>query len=348
VRYDKFDAELIGLFERWLTLRDRAWRDEEIRVFGSLLHQCLFSEEIWFWIQAQIDGRSPGTRIRLELIFPADSPYSRLAAIPWEFLYRPDRDGKNGIFLATDPGLILSRYIPLEDGEVEEGFAPEQHVQVLVVVSRPEDPRLDPVEYEDVLAAIGDTCQKLGFSVSVLHNPTADELQREALHRPQRPHLVHFMGHGEFDPGLGRGSLALSHPVGGTDWVGDRRLAALLTQDGTGPRAVVLHSCEGGRADFSASFAGVAPQLVRSGVQCVVAMQYAVTNETAISFSTALYERLADGLDLDAAVQASRSRIRLESIPPDPRLLGIPVVYLQNRTPLLPGPPADDAVAEGR
>jgi len=345
VRYDKLDADLIGLFERWLTLRDRDWRDDEIRIFGSLLHRCLFNDEIWFWIQAQIDSRDDGTRIRLELTFPADLPYSRLAAIPWEYLYRPDQPGKNGVFLAADPGLILSRYIPLEDGEQEKDFAPEQQLQVLVVVSRPDDRHLEPVEYEDVVATIEDTCQKLGFSFSVMHNPTVEELRREAW---QRPHLVHFMGHGQFDPGRGQGSLAFSQRAGGTDWVSDRRLAEALTQEGTGPRAVVLHSCEGGRADFTASFAGVAPQLVRSGVQCVVAMQYAVTNETAISFSTSLYERLADGLDLDTAVQESRSRVRRESTPPDPRLLGIPVVYLQNRTPLLPSPLASETVAEGK
>lgn len=348
VRYDKLDADLIGLFERWLTLRERSWRDQEIRVFGSLLHRCLFGDDIWFWIQSAIDSRARGTRIRLELVFPADLPYSRLAAIPWEYLYRPDRDGKNGIFLAADPGLILSRYIPLEDGEKEGDFVPEQRLQVLVVVSQPADPRLEPVEYEDVLAAIDDTCAKLGFGVTVMHNPTADELRQAALQGPQRPHLVHFMGHGEFDPGLGQGALAFSQPGGGTDWVGDRRLATVLTQDGTGPRAVVLHSCEGGRADFTASFAGVAPQLVRSGVQCVAAMQYAVTNETAIAFSTCLYERLADGVDLDAAVQDARALISLESRPPDPRLLGIPVVYLQNRTPLVLPPPADETAGEGK
>jgi hypothetical protein len=76
-------------------------------------------------------------------------------------------------------------------------------------------------------------------------------------------------------------------------------------------------------------------------------MQYAVTNETAIAFSVSLYERLADGVDLDTAVQDSRSRISLESVPPDMRLLGIPVVYLQNRTPLL-NPRADEAAAEGQ
>ena len=347
VRYDKLNADLIGLFERWLTLRDRDWREEEIRVFGSLLHRCLFSDEIWFWIQGQIDGRVPDTRIRLELIFPADPPYSRLAAIPWEYLYRPDRPGKNGIFLAADPGLVLSRYIPLEDGEGRGNFEPEQQLQVLVVISQPDDPRLDPVEYEDVLAAIEDTCQKLGFAVTVMNNPTAAELQEAALPRGQRPHLVHFMGHGEFDPGRRQGSLAFRHPERGTDWVDDRRLATVLTREGVGPRAVVLHSCEGGRTDFTASFAGVAPQLVRNGVQCVAAMQYAVTNETAIAFSTSLYERLADGDDLDAAVQASRSRISLEAVPPDMRLLGIPVAYLQNRTPLL-RPRAGQTAAEGQ
>lgn len=332
VGYSGLDADLIRLFERWLTLRDREWRDEEIRVFGSLLHRCLFSEKIWFWIQSAIDDRGP-ERIRLELVFPADPPYSRLAAIPWEYLYRPDREGRNGAFLAADPGLILSRYIPLEAGE--QSFTPEQELRVLVVVSQPDDPRLEAVDYEDVLAAIDEACGQLGFSVAVMHNPTAEDLGRAVVQVPQRPHLVHFMGHGEFDAGKGQGALAFKNPAGGTDWVDDRRLAALLTLDGIAPRAVVLHSCEAGRADFTASFAGVAPQLVRSGVQCVAAMQYAVTNETAISFSTSLYRLLADGADLDTAVQLSRSRIRDEQIPPDPRLLGIPVVYLQNRTALL-------------
>jgi len=341
VGYSGIDADLIRLFERWLTLRDRVWREEEIRVFGSLLHRCLFSDKIWFWIQSAIDDRGPG-RIRLELIFPADPPYSRLAAIPWEYLYRPDRPGRNGAFLAADPGIILSRYIPLEGGE--ESFTPEQQLRVLVVVSQPDDPHLEPVDYEDVLAAIDDACNQLGFFMVVMHNPTAEDLQQAVIQVPQRPHLLHFMGHGEFDPGLGQGALAFKHPAGGTDWVDDRRLATVLTLDGIAPRAVVLHSCEGGRADFAASFAGVAPQLVRSGVQCVVAMQYAVTNETAISFSTSLYKQLASGVDLDTAVQVSRSRISREPIPPDPRLLGIPVVYLQNRMALLAEPPVGEAV----
>jgi hypothetical protein len=340
IGYSGIDADLIRLFERWLTLRDRFWRADEIRVFGSFLHRCLFSGDTWFWIQSAIDDRGSAP-VRLELIFPAVLPFSRLAAIPWEYLYRPDRPGKNGTFLAADPGVILSRYIPLESGE--SSFAPEQQLRVLVVVSQPKDRRLEPVLYEDVLAAIKDASDTLGFSLRVMDNPLADDVQRAIVQEADRPQLVHFMGHGEFDPVRGEGRLAFQHPVEGADWVDDRRLTTVLAPGGIAPRAVVLHSCEGGKADFTASFAGLAPQLVRGGVQCVVAMQYPVTNSTAIAFSTSLYKELAGGADLDTAVQVSRSRISSD-VPPDPRLLGIPVVYLQNRTALLAARAAGQAL----
>ena len=96
VGYHGLDAEVIALFEHWLTLRDEVWEEKEIRVFGSLLHRCLFSESLWFWIESAIEERGD-ERVRLELVFPADPPYSRLSAIPWEFLHRPDRSVERGM-----------------------------------------------------------------------------------------------------------------------------------------------------------------------------------------------------------------------------------------------------------
>jgi hypothetical protein len=342
IGYRGLDQELIGLFENWLHLRDRVWQPAEIRVFGSLLHRCLFNQDLWFWIQQLIDesadragaAGSDVNPLRIELVFPAEPPYSRLSAVPWEFLYRPDQPTKQGTFLAADPAVVLSRRIKLEGGRSRE-FKPEEQLRVLVVISRPGDRRLEPVVYEDVLEAIQQTCTRLRFSLTTSEDPTAEQFRAAATQESSPPHLIHFMGHGEFDPGQGRGALALSSPEGGTDWVDDRRLADLMASRSHVPRAVVLHSCDAGRADFSRGFAGVAPQLVRAGVQCVVAMQYAVTNETAINFSTALYESLAAGADLDVAVQSARSRITSQDVPPDPRLLGVPVVYLQDHTALL-------------
>ena len=97
------DVDLIRLFERWLVLRDRQWRDDEIRAFGSLLYRYLLGRPVGSWIESAIDALAYGDRIRLELSFPAKPPYSRLAAIPWEYLYQPAQEGKNGFFLASDP-----------------------------------------------------------------------------------------------------------------------------------------------------------------------------------------------------------------------------------------------------
>jgi CHAT domain len=324
------DADLIRLFERWLVLRERQWREDEIRAFGSLLHRYLFESHVWSWIESAIDALTAGDRIRLELSFPAKPPYSRLAAMPWEYLYQPARGGRNGCFLAADARIVLSRYIPLEAGE--GGFAAAEDLRMLIAISQPDDRRLGPVMYDDVLAAIEQWAQESGVAVSVVHNPTAAQLQK-AVAPPggQGPHLVHFMGHGEFDPDYGEARLALVADDGGTDWVPDQRLADIFSRASVAPRAVVLHSCEGGRADFSVSFAGLAPQLARSGVQCVVAMQYAVTNETAIAFSTSLYKHLTAGQDIDIAVQESRWEISGLNDNRDPRLLGIPVLYTQSR-----------------
>jgi CHAT domain-containing protein len=107
------------------------------------------------------------------------------------------------------------------------------------------------------------------------------------------------------------------------------------------PRLVYLHSCSGAQTDYRASFAGIAPRLVRRGTQCVVAMQYAVTNRTANAFSKGFYRGLAAGLPLDEAVQSGRRTLAVH-YESDPRLLGIPVVYLYSRDALLL-PPAQAA-----
>jgi hypothetical protein len=365
VRYAGLDADLIRIFERWLTRRDQVWRADEIQLFGSLLYRCLLPDQIWSWIEATVDaagggadGSASAAPVRLELTFPALPPYSRLAAIPWEYLYRPDRPGRSGQFLATDPRLVVCRYIPL--GRGEPALPAIAQPRVLTVVSQPKDPRLGEVDYEDVVAGIETWAERNGFATAVIHDPTAVQLQAAVTggSSSTSPQLVHFLGHGSFDPDRGEASLALTDPDGGTDWVPDRNIAELFGRGGTAPRVVILHCCEGGRADFGASFAGVAPQLARAGVAAVVAMQYAVTNETAIAFSQSFYQHLDAGRgdagrdhagrgdagrDLAAAVQEARWQISGARADRDPRLVGVPVLYLQNSSALAGLTTAGDA-----
>lgn len=324
------DAELIRVFERWLTERDREWQLADLRAFGSLLHRALFPPDLWGWVEESIDALPRGGRLRLQLTFPADG-MAHLAAIPWEYLYAPDRPSREGFFLATDRRCMLTRYIPMELGRPLKTAT--ERARVLVLVSQPDDPTLGEVVAEPVLAELQAAVSSgIPIELTVQQQPTRDYLDKATT--GLRPDVVHFMGHGRYDDHDEQGQIALVDETGRTDWVGEAALAQLLGDAGDMPRLVYLHSCSGAQTGYRASFAGIAPRLIRRGTHCVVAMQYAVTNRTAIAFSQGFYRGLTAGLPLDESVQAGRRSLAVLH-ERDPRLLGIPVVYLRARDALL-------------
>jgi hypothetical protein len=327
------DADLIRLFERWLSERDRSWRRDEITAIGRLLHRAILDGTVSDFVDLTLAGLGAGDRIRLQLAFPADGA-GHLPAVPWEYLYVPDRPHRAGFFLATDPRFLLCRYIPLESGRGSL-TTEDPPLRMLAVVSQPRDPYLGEVVAEPVLEQLDDLAGRLPISIETLVDPTIDRLE-DAL-RARRPHILHFMGHGDYDAQNEEGRIALVDDEGGTRWVPDRLLAEILQHARALPRLVVLHSCDGGRVDYRANFAGMAPQLIRNGVQCVVAMQYAVTNRVAIDFSTTFYRHLANGSAVDEAVQEGRWRITRSSSTnvDDPRLLGVPLIYLYSRDAIM-------------
>lgn len=330
-RWTGLEADLVRLFERWLSQRDRTWREDEVSAFGRLLHGSLFtSSEIWEFVRSAISAND-GEVTRLRLGFPADGPYARYSTRPWEFLYRPDSNTADG-FLAGSRRLVLSRFVNGQTTRVE----PKDRLSVMVVVSQPKDPRLGAVVYAPTIDAIKAAAEKIPLTViePIHFQPTAEDLIQWLTDLDETPDIVHFMGHGVFDAVRGTASMALSDRNGLADYVDDRTFASILTREGA-PTAVVLHSCDAGRGDFELGFTGVAPQLVLQGVPYVVAMQYPVKNSTATQFSVELYEQLARGKRIDEAAQAARWRIRISSTDRSARLLGIPVVYAQSDAPLL-------------
>jgi hypothetical protein len=328
VRVDGIDGDLIRVFERWLRDRTRPWRLQEIAAFGGLLHRSLFTQDQWAWIETILATRDRADRVRLQLALPG-SGLTFLAAIPWEYLRVPDRAGQEGYFLATRRGLMLTRHIPMERGQ--PALVQQESARLLVLVARPDG--LGEVVAEPVLETLRAIAEVLPLELRVLDQPTRGSLEREI--EEFRPDIVHFMGHGDYDEDAEQGRLAfVREDDGRADWVGDAVLADLLGAAGDLPRLLVLHSCSGARVDDRARFAGIAPRLIRQGTQCVVAMQYAVTNGTATAFSTGLYDGLGRGLPVDEAVQAGRQRL-FSRFDADPSLLGVPVVYLRNRQPVL-------------
>jgi CHAT domain-containing protein len=79
--------------------------------------------------------------------------------------------------------------------------------------------------------------------------------------------VLHFIGHGDFDPGRDEGLLALVGEDGRVNLVAAHRLVDLLRQARPMPRLVVLNSCSGAAAGASDLFSGTAAALVRGGCQ---------------------------------------------------------------------------------
>ncbi|HEX6150365.1 CHAT domain-containing protein [Nocardioides sp.] len=326
------DGRTLRLFDRWLRKRDRTWSEEELRVFGLLLHRRLFSSDVWAWLLDRFDAaRADGVVIELSLVFQADAASSRMAALPWEYLCSPDRPGRDGQFLVLTAGLMLSRSVP--PGTAHQPNPDANRVRILPVVGEHGDETLGRVEYEEVEDSLRVAAAACDFDVlDTCVDATLEQLA--GLVRERRPHVLHYLGHARFDDLDGLGSVALHDPQGGYRWVDENRLAAAVCSESWAPTVTILHACEGGANDYDFRYAGLAPALVRSGVQSVVAMQYPVLNSTASTFSTALYEALADHQYLDEAVQSAR-RITWESVPDDARPLGLPMLYHRSARPLI-------------
>jgi len=326
------DGRLVRLFEAWMTKRGRTWSLEEARAFGQLLHRTIFAEpDIWAYVKNRIPPPGPDV-VRLMLAFPKDGAAARLASLPWEYLHTPEDE--DGTFLAQDDRVVLSRVVP--KGILSPDQPSNPTVKVLPVVSDADPQRLGKVDAQPVLEII----TKAGIREDFEILPPLTEVTQESLAAEiaaQRPDLLHFMGHGKFEGGIG--AVALRDRNGERLWVDETTFAQAVCGRGAPPSVVVLHTCEGGQVDFDFRFAGLAPELVLRGVKSVVAMQYAVTNMTAAKFSAGLYAELADRHPVDVAVQAARRRL-VDEAPRDYRLLGIPMIYLRSAQPLL-GPPAE-------
>ena len=86
-------------------------------------------------------------------------------------------------------------------------------------------------------------------------------------------------------------------------------LPTLLNQGSSRPRLVVLNSCQSGRTGTRDLFSSSAATLVRRGTSAVAAMQFVVSDESAITFARGFYESLSKGQTIDQATQSGRISI---------------------------------------
>jgi len=289
---------------------------------GDQLFRGLFSGQVKSLYDQSLGSLSSraGCGLRIKLKFDAqDQELAQLISVPWEFLWR----GETHDFLSLSRLSPVVRYL-----DVPRPAAPillESVLRVLVVVSSPRG--LQALNVLQERANLEAACQSWkGVEITVLEGADSAAIRRHLLEKPF--HVLHFIGHGGFDPAQGEGVLFFERPDGQPEPVSGQSLATFL-KDFKTLGLVFLNACDTARADSSGvnPFSGVAGALVLGGLPAVVAMQFPISDRAAIAFSTAFYQRLAVGDPVDASVVEGRQAI-LAAVP-GTHEWGTPVLFLR-------------------
>ncbi|HSG39175.1 MAG TPA: CHAT domain-containing protein, partial [Thermoanaerobaculia bacterium] len=276
-------------------------------------------------------GANVGLRIRLVAGSPAAGAaldqdaalaedLQRVGSQPWEYLYNP-KVGRLVGRLACDRRTPIVR--SLDTLQFLTPLAVDGPLRILVVDCVPEDQK--PLETEKERRELRSAIENADVArVLHLEDPTVSELRKKLVR--VNPHILHFIGHGDFDHDRGDGYLCLVGDDGKTDRLRADELGQMLTA-ASNLRLVFLNSCRtaqfprrNGQDPWSATAAAV----LRAGVPAVIAMQFPITDPAAIAFSTGFYRALREGDPLEAAVVEGRVEIQRRS----PWEWGIPVLYL--------------------
>ena len=297
-------------------------------VVGGRLFEALFSGRVrsLFERSQGMLYEQPDVGLRIKLcIDPDEAPeLARVAGLPWEYLYRQDtRD-----FLSLSMRTPVVRY--LEVPRPTEPLRLDGSLRVLFVLASPEDQAALNLEGEKqrIEEALGPQHESGNVEFEFVEGAgTLEALRRKLDEHPF--HVIHFMGHGDFDPYSGEGLLCFETADRQTDRLSARKLMTLL-RDYRSVRLVFLNACqtavmtsEGERND---AFMGVASALVMGGVTAVIAMQFPISDEAAQVFSGELYSQLARGAPVDEAVSKARQAVQVGT---NGQEWGTPVLFMR-------------------
>lgn len=296
------DAELAELrwyledYPKWPTGPDYARAQQleaEMENLGRALWESLFHQPEAVRIAQQFLSAGGGPKI-----LTIDSAEPAVLRLPWEML--ADEDGH--LFNASPPVVVRRRMRRVKQATAVPFSLP---LRVLMVISRPAgvgflDPRSSAVALLDALAPLGEQAV-----VEFLRPPTVKALMERLIDPSQPPvHVVHFDGHGVYDPAIGLGYLLFEDADQQQDAVNANRLGELLNQANI--PLMVLDACQTGDAGELNAFTGVAARLIRSGVGSVLAMSYSVLVETTRRLTAAFYAELTRGCTIGQALDRAR------------------------------------------
>lgn len=303
----------------------RAAMDTFARDFGARLFRALISDQPT--IRRLYDltlERAGGSGVRLTITQGALAGRpDPLLRVPFELLRDPERD-----FLA------LSRSTPVVRGRF--GITPRPPAEiapplrVLVVIASPDG--LAPLDVEaewSRLDAATRPLQTAGLLTLVrLQRASAIDVQRRL--RAEEFHVIHFIGHSDYDSTQDQGVIILEHEDGSRrpQLVSAEQIGRELGEETT-IRLVVLNTCRSGQPAESDALRGLASNLALRGVPAIVAMQFPISDSAARNFAEEFYHALADFMPIDEAVSEGRRAIVNRGSGTSAAEWATPVLYLR-------------------
>ncbi len=270
---------------------------------------------------------------------------SMLLSLPWELMH----DQRTYLFSGGQP-VRVRRRLP-NYNSLGIGLA-ELPIRILLVSPRPENENIGYIDHRISALPLVTAVEHLGklAELTILTPPTYHALG-EALRLARQAgnpfDVVHFDGHGVYDPKHGLGGLCFEDPQDATRLYG-RNLEiitaeqmAQVCRDYRIP-LVFLEACQSAKAEEDPS-ASVAGKLLKEGVTSVVAMSHSVLVETARRFVEAFYSELARGARVGAAMLAGQRKLQAETF--RMKIMGagnlhlqdwfVPVLYQEEQDPQL-------------
>jgi hypothetical protein len=301
---------------------ERDGSDSPAHDLGDRLFRALFSGQIQTLYDQSLGAvrSQPGCGLRLKLkLDTGERELGQLSSLPWELLWRRE----------TEDFLSLSRLSPLVRYlDVPRPASPikvRSKLRILVAVASPQD--LPPLAMEAEKTLLKDAWRRWkNVEVKFLDQANPQTLRQALLE--ETFHALHFIGHGGFDAATGEGVLFFERGDGKSEPASGRALATML-KDFKNLGLIFLNACETARASAEGArpFSGVANALVLGGLPAVIAMQFPISDQAAIAFSAAFYQRLATGDPIDAAVVEGRQAV-LAAVPGTLEW-GTPVLFLR-------------------
>ncbi|MGD9148358.1 MAG: CHAT domain-containing protein, partial [Anaerolineae bacterium] len=211
--------------------------DQAVQDFGQALFDALISGRVrtcYAMSLREAARQDKGIRLRLRIRPP------ELSALPWEFLYDPDK----AEYVCLSRQTPIVRYLELS--HPIRPLTVSLPLRILGMIASPQDlPDLDVErEQQRVERATRGLRDRGLLELAWLPGQTWRDLQEAMWGGPW--HVFHFIGHGGFDARTDEGFIALADRAGRSNPLSATRLGRLLA-DHTALRLVLLNACEGAK-----------------------------------------------------------------------------------------------------